>query len=225
MKNGYSFITTYLINHRPKEENAVESIMFQVQITAYSSDGYVFLSEDICREVLAPDEFYFKQRPIFGRGRGCAATWGNSVDGKCAYVASDFIPQYEFPGVSAALEGFDKFYFSMSFMAKKSNKVETLEKLNTLANSYENWINETLVNDEKMRDSEFQEIIGNSVIAKCNQSLSRIREGIELIDSDDLTFAAFCFMNRTMILQRSILNYSKKIWQWNCLQFQRFFKL
>lgn len=210
LKNGYSFITTYLINHRPKEENAVESIMFQVQITAYSSDGYVFLSEDICREVLAPDEFYFKQRPIFGRGRGCAATWGNSVDGKCAYVASDFIPQYEFPGVSAALEGFDKFYFSMSFMAKKSNKVETLEKLNTLANSYENWINETLVNDEKMRDSEFQEIIGNSVIAKCNQSLSRIREGIELIDSDDLTFAAFCFMNRTMILQRSILNYSKK---------------
>lgn len=210
LKNGYCFVTTYLINHRPKEESSLESVMFQVQIKAYSQDGYVFLAEHICREVLAPDEFYFNQRPIFGRGRGCAATWGDSIDGKCSYVASDFIPQYEFPGVSAALEGFGKFYFSMRFMSNKTKKDEILEKLNILADSYEKWINETLVSDDKMRDPEFQEKVGNDVISKCNNALLRIREGIELIKFDELTFEAFCFMNRAMILQRNILNYSKK---------------
>ena len=68
----------------------------------------MFIAENICREVLAVDEFYFAQRPILGRGRGCAASWGTVVNGRTSYIESECIPEYEFPGVSAALEGFDK---------------------------------------------------------------------------------------------------------------------
>jgi len=60
--------------------------------------------------VLAADEFYFAQRPILGRGRGCAATWKADVNGRAQAIESTFIPEFEFPGVSAALEGFDRFY-------------------------------------------------------------------------------------------------------------------
>ena len=105
LKQGYSLVTAYIINKRPTPESEIESLMFQVHIKAYSAaNENVFIAEHICREVLAPDEFYFEQRPILGRGRGCAATWGKTVDGRSSYVESDFIPQYEFPGVSAALE-------------------------------------------------------------------------------------------------------------------------
>lgn len=211
LKQGYSLVTAYVINRRTNAENDLESLMFQVELQAVSVDGNaVFYAEHICRDILAPDEFYFEQRPILGRGRGCAATWGEAVNGRTTYVKSDFIPQYEFPGVSAALEGFDKFYFSMRDLSVKTKKDTILEKLNTLANIYEKWIKDALVNDVKMQDTGFAEKIGNSVISKCNEALRRIREGITLLINDDISFDAFCFMNRCMILQRNILNYAQK---------------
>ena len=210
LKNGYSLVTAYVFNRRKNPDSDIESLMFQVKLKAYSADGSnVFIAENICREVLAVDEFYFAQRPILGRGRGCAASWGTVVNGRTSYIESECIPEYEFPGVSAALEGFDQFYFSMRDLSKPKNKGGIIQKLSTLADTYEQWIQDKLVNDAKMLDDGFKNEIGNQVIAKCQTALSRIREGIKLIDSDDIAFDAFCFMNQVMLLQRNISNYSK----------------
>lgn len=40
--------------------------------------------------------------------------------------------------------------------------------------------------------------------------MNRIRAGIQLLVEDAVVFDAFCFMNRAMILQRNIMNFSKK---------------
>ncbi|WP_026653303.1 DISARM system helicase DrmA [Butyrivibrio proteoclasticus] len=210
LKRGYSLVTAYVINKRNTPEGDVESLMFQVNIKAYSGNGdNIFIAEHICREVLASDEFYFEQRPILGRGRGCAATWGKTINGTTSYVESDFIPQYEFPGVSASLEGFDPFFFSMRSLSMSKKKDEIIEKLNVLANAYEDWINTKLVNDSKMSDTDFKNRIGEEVVEKCKHALDRIREGIKLLVDDDIAFDAFCFMNSVMIMQRNIANYSK----------------
>ena len=211
LKRGYSLVTAYVINRRTNAENDLASLMFQVELTAKAPDNSnAFIAEHICRDILAPDEFYFEQRPILGRGRGCAATWGDTVDGRTNYVKSDFIPQYEFPGVSAALDGFDKFYFSMRELAVKTKKDAIIQKLNVLADSYDAWIQGKLVEDQKMSDPAFADKVGHEVINKCNEALSRIREGVSLLVNDDVAFDAFCFMNRCMILQRNIANYAKK---------------
>ena len=211
LKGGYSLVTAYVINKRSNPANSAEAIMFQVGIKAYSEDGSAaFIAEHICRKILAADEFYFEQRPIMGRGRGCAVVWEDPVDGRTTYVKSDFIPEYEFPGVSAALDGFDKFYFSTCLMSVKSKKAQTIGKLNTLADSYEHWINKELAGNAKMDDTGFSDKIGNKVISRCRDALRRIREGIHIIESDDTSFEAFCFMNRVIFLQNSIKNYSKK---------------
>lgn len=211
LKGGYSLVTAYVINKRPTAENSVESIMFQVELSAYAPDhSNVFLAEHICRKVLAEDEFYFEQRPILGRGRGCAATWEKPVDGASNRISSDFIPQYEFPGVSAVLKGFDSAFLSMRFLGMKAKKEEIIGRLNTLADAYADWIEDQLRKDKKMQDPAFAEKIGNSVISKCETALSRIREGINLLNEDEVSFEAFCFMNRAMILQRNIMNYSRK---------------
>ena len=195
LKCGYSLVTAYVINKRTTPESEVESLMFQVNIKAYSGAGErIFIAEHICREVLAPDEFYFEQRPILGRGRGCAAVWGDAVDGKSAYVESDFIPQYEFPGVSASLKGFDPFFFSMRSLSMIKRKDDIIDK----------------INDSKMTDEAFKKKIGESVVGKCKVALERIREGINLLVKDDVAFEAFCFMNRAMIMQRNITSFSKK---------------
>lgn len=210
LKSGYSLITAYVMNKRRNPENDVESMMFQVGLKAYREDGSnVFVAEHICREVLQADEFYFEQRPILGRGRGCTATWGKVTNGRASYVQSDFIPQYEFPGVSAALKGFDQFFFSMCFLSVARKKDEIINRLNILADSYEDWIQEKIVNNPKMQDADFSERIGESVASKCSKVLTRIRTGILLLKENEIAFDAFCFMNRAMILQRNIMNYSK----------------
>ncbi|EKC55720.1 helicase domain protein [human gut metagenome] len=61
-----------------------------------------------------------------------------------------------------------------------------------------------------MTDPEFASEVGNHVISECNKALDRIREGITLLVENDSAFEAFCFMNRAMLLQRNIMNYSKK---------------
>lgn len=211
LKTGYSLVTAYVMNRRKNSENEVESMMFQVELKAYSANGNrVFFAENICRDILAEDEFYFEQRPILGRGRNCAAIWEDAADGKASWIQSDFIPEYEFPGVSAALKGFDRLFFSMRFMSNPKNKDGILEKLNILADSYGKWIQEKLILDKKMSNAEFRAKIGGKVVSHCNGALNRIREGITLIAADEIAFDAFCFMNRSMLLQRNIMSYSRK---------------
>lgn len=89
-------------------------------------------------------------------------------------------------------------------MSVKSKKEETIGKLNTLAESYEKWINSTLLGNARMSNPDFKEKIGNKVIDRCQDALKRIREGISIIENDDISFEAFCFMNRVIFLQNSI---------------------
>ena len=74
----------------------------------------------------------------------------------------------------------------------------------------ENWINKTLVGNSRMRNADFKVKIGNTVIGRCEDALRRIREGIHIIETDETSFIAFCFMNRVIFLQNSIKNYAKK---------------
>ncbi len=211
LKGGYSLVTAYVINKRNNPADNTEAIMFQVELKAYCEDGSAaFLAEHICRKILAPDEFYFEQRPILGRGRGCAAVWDTPVDGRTTSVKSAFIPEYEFPGVSAALDGFNKYFFSTLSMSSKAKKEDTIGKLNTLANAYENWIKKTLIGNARMGKADFKEQIGNIVIERCQDALRRIREGIRIIETDEVSLEAFCFMNRVIFMQNSIKNYAKR---------------
>lgn len=210
LKGNYSLVSAYLVNKRNNPSDDTEGILFQVEITAFSDDGSSpFVAEHICRKILAPDEFFFEQRPIMGRGRGCAAVWDTPINGRVKYIKSSFIPEYEFPGVSPALEGFDPFFFSTYSMSVKSKRDETISKLQTLTDSYKNWINRALLNNPRMGNADFKEEIGNKVIRNCQEALNRIIEGIDLLKQDDIAFEAFCFMNRVIFLQNSIKKFSK----------------
>ena len=211
LKQGYTLVTAYVVNRRRNNENDVAGMMFQVALKVHGKDNNpIFVAEHICREVLAEDEFYFAQRPILGRGRGCAASWVADASGRASLIESSFIPEYEFAGVSAALDGFDQFYFSMRSLGIAKKKDDIISRLTVLADSYEAWINNTLINDEKMSDANFKNQIGDSIVFKCKEALRRIRSGIHLLINDSIAFDAFCFMNRAMILQRNIMNFSKK---------------
>lgn len=209
MKQGYSLITAYVVNKRTNSEDKLASSMFQVKVRAYSgSNEPIFIAEHVCRRVINKDEFYYETRPIFGRGRGCAAVWNKTDEDRISSIESDYIPQYEYAGVDSKLYGFDSKYFSTKNMALPRFKNETIEKLEALASSYEEWIDRTLEKDSKMSNPVFIDEVGKLTIQECHNSLRRIKEGIDLIKSDELAFDAFAFMNSTIYMQNAIKRYS-----------------
>lgn len=80
LKQGYTLVTAYVINKRKNPESDIAGMMFQVNLCAYSQEKMdIFVAEHICRKILAVDEFYFAQRPIY---------FGDDMSGVLLYTGS-----------------------------------------------------------------------------------------------------------------------------------------
>lgn len=212
LDNGYKMVSVYLHNNDKSDgdEKEYEKVMFQVEmLIADDLMSPIFVPEYICRKVELEDEYYYKSRPVYARGRGCAATWEkNAEETNATAIKSSFIPDYEIPSVSAQIDDMPEHAFSMLQMGSPKKKDEVISNLRTLTSMYGSWIAEVLVNDENMHDEKF-ETIGQSIIDKCNEANRRMNVGIDLIENNDKVYQAFVFMNQAMYLQRSITSFSK----------------
>lgn len=63
------------------DEKEYEKVMFQVEILiADDLMSPIFVPEYVCRTVELEDEYYYKVRPVYARGRGCAASWEKKAE-------------------------------------------------------------------------------------------------------------------------------------------------
>lgn len=169
----------------------------------------IFVPEYLCRKVELEDEYYYKGRPVYARGRGCAATWEKKAEEiNATAIKSSFIPDYEIPSVSAQIDDMPEHAFSMLQMGSPKKKSEVIQNLRTLTEMYGSWITDALTNDEAMHDDKFK-ATGQTIIDKCNDANRRMNAGIDLIENNDKVYQAFVFMNQAMYLQRSITAFSK----------------
>lgn len=213
LDNGYKMVSVYLHNNDKSdgEEKEFGKVMFQVEmLIADDLMNPIFVPEYICRKVELEDEYYYKGRPVYARGRGCAATW-DSIDDEintCA-VRTSFIPEHEIPGVSAQIDDMPEHVFSMLQMGSPKKKAEVIDNLRLLVSMYGNWITEVLENDTSMKIDGFK-TTGQAIINKCKDANRRMNNGIDLIENDEKAYQAFVFMNQAMYLQRSITSFSKE---------------
>ena len=211
-ENNHKMISVHLYNCRDnsEREKEYEKVLFQVELMLADEDlNPIFLPEHVCRKQELDDEFYYKSRAVYARGRGCAATWNvNSDEMKARFVKTVFIPDHEINAVSPIIPGIEEDTFSMKFMAQSKNREATIERLNKLAEGYNKWIDE-LNSNSMMQQEKFKEK-GLSIINECRIAQQRIKSGIELLATNDKVFQAFCFMNNCMYMQRCITTYAKK---------------
>ena len=208
LQSGYSLCSVYASNHRKATDETVNGIMFQAKLSVFPGNGESFTPEYVCRRELE-DEYLFESRPIFARGHGCAADWLPDENGGALQVFTDFIPEHEIPNVNPNPEGFDKGYFSMHKFSLAKNKAETIPRLTVLYEAYVKWIGD-LQNSPKMHDAGYANSNSADIIRKCKEQAGRILSGINLLQSDDTAFKAFCFMNQCMYMQRGINAFAKK---------------
>ena len=212
LDNGYKMVSVYLHNNDKSDgdEKEYEKIMFQVEmVIADEMMSPIFVPEYVCRKVELADEYYYKGRPVYARGRGCAATWEKKAEEiNATTIKSSFIPDYEIPSVSAQIDDMPEHAFSMLQMGSPKKKADVIETLRTLTAMYGSWISDVLIKDEAMQDDKFR-ATGQSIIDKCNDANHRMNAGIDLIENNDKAYQAFVFMNQAMYLQRSITAFSR----------------
>ncbi len=207
LKNNYSFISVYLCNRKNISGN-VEDIMFQAKLQIFCDEGFV--SEADARNNSFEDEYFYKEKPIFARGRGCAAIW-TITDGLCKSVETEFIPECEINAVSADFEEFkdNPTFFSTLKYSNYKMKDSNIRDLKLLASKYQEWIETLKINPKKSLFKNKMDSF-NAIIKKCQNAHDRILEGIITLENDDVAYKAFCVMNQTIYLQNAIKKFSKK---------------
>lgn len=208
IKNGNRSATVFLQNKNNSKEAQWKRAIYQAELEISSLDkSDIFLAESECRKNL-PDEYFYSSRPVFARGRQCAAVWEyKNQNKKTSKIKSSFIPEYEIPAIDYQIPELPGNALSMFEMGSRKSKNQTIQNLNLLATLYEKWIEEKesdgkngLKNDEEKQEK---------ITQKCKTVSARMRRGIELLKNDGKAFDAFLFMNQTMYMQQAVSDHCK----------------
>lgn len=209
--NGNRMATVFLNNKDTagKKEAEWRKSMFQVELKLESTDGTdIFIPEYLCRKELG-DEFYYQGRPVFARGRQCAAVWDyRNAKQSVNCLKSDFIPEYEIPAIDYVIKELPEDALLMKTMCSRKMRAETVANLRKLTSLYSNWITNKLENSDRMKNPSFIKK-GEDVISKCKTALQRMSRGIDLLETDDTVLSAFLFMNQVMYMQQAITDHCK----------------
>lgn len=203
-----NLLSIFLVN---KNIDKTKKSIYQVSMEISDVENTaIFIPENLARKDKSDfQEYLYRNKPIFAKGFGCAAEWFNFNSKNASVIKTSFIPTHEVEGMSTELPYDSKYgdlpndYFSIRKMAIDQNPFSLLDKLNNLADRYNNWINDLTfdsVDDQKS---------ARMAMDKCEDSLKRIREGIDILRNNSKAYRAFIFMNEVMHTQISMKNYSK----------------
>jgi hypothetical protein len=228
MPDGRKAVSVFMLNSRaaPPEDAQIpeDSWIFQPQIQVKSLTGDpVFSAREIDQHSTNSDpelkslELLYWDRPEFAVGHGCAATWEQIPHQRRALcVSTDLLPKWELPRIDPRTDVEAELRMEVLGGIDRDGVAgeELSRMLSPLADAYGEWIEKVLV--PRLDDPSLPAVLKGTAqdhITNCKQSLSRIREGIEVVSfgSDGIRLA-FCFANRAMALQRqrSLISLAKR---------------
>lgn len=218
---GERLVTLFLVNGQLEpDDNKDRAWLFQPEISVAAPEGAAnpaifrrrpsneIVVDDPERDRLA---LIYRNRLEFSVGHGVSVhadtTPGDSA--KASHLRTEIIPRYEVavtetPGLDpddrpAMRRMVDEGWLDMGHLAKMEPQ-QLREALTCLVDDYALWIGE-----QKTRLTAeitgFDEP-GKDVIARCEETLRRLREGMDTLFSDGAALSAFRFANESMALQR-----------------------
>lgn len=203
--------TFSIVNESVSQSCATEcsSCFFQVELSVTSDLPFLPLQDSLRSHIDDEDylnnQLLYRNVKAYGIGHGCAAIWEQYRTEICT-VHADFMPSYEVRPIIPA-KGLD---FDMLDMSDPKKQSQTLGVLTRLCDDYEAWIG-TIERQVGNLDSPLQEAAGKN-IARCKDCLSRMKGGVELLKTDEVTFIAFCLVNEAMLSQQ--LHYRMPLAKW-----------
>ncbi len=206
-RDGSRTLTVAMVNTRKKQMDIIANnaaTFFQPKIEVFGEkegDG-VFIEKKL-RVSLGQDsellnlEMLYRHNRTFAIGHGCSAGWKSSGD-YATEVYTEFLPAYELFQMKPATHVSTKI-LTFKFLGE-SPREQVCKGLEEIAASYERWIAERRYEipslPEKYHD------VATKNLENCEESLKRIRAGIDLLSCDRMVFRAFQLVNQAMLRLR-----------------------
>lgn len=189
---------------------------FQVGFSLSSKLGFCPLPDT--QRVNVNDEDYLSNQLLYrdvrnyAIGHGCAANWEETAD-KVLKIETSIFPMYEVkPIVPAAIEGVT---LEMLKYGPSSDFKKSIQELRLMCDKYEEWIVKLEQEAEHLTEVYSRKDFGDTAkrhIKNCKNCLSRMRDGISLLESNETVRIAFQYMNLAMIMQQ--LHYNLPLQKW-----------
>lgn len=189
-----------------------EDCFFQVSFSVSANEKCFYPYKAAASKTDKDDEksnlLLFRNKKTFAVGHGCSPSWNDHDIESTNSIITEAIPAYEIkPIVPNELKSVELKMFDLSDLSDK-DITANLIKLNT---EYEAWISE----QEKIANAELKdELLETALrhIESCRLCLQRMKEGVNLLNSNENVNRAFRLMNRAMLLQQ--LHYSIETRNW-----------
>jgi anti-sigma regulatory factor (Ser/Thr protein kinase) len=218
LASGDRLVTLFLLNDQPEPaENQDEAWLFQPEIILRDPEGRAVFrrrpvlgneGHDPERESL---EMIYRDRVEFAVGHSVSVrAEPSSTDPKHAVeIRTSVMPEYEVavtetPGLDekdrpAMRRMVDDGFLDMENLAGM-DRTDLTAALSILTDDYETWIGE-------QRDRIGADVVGYDTAAsealdRCDEILDRLREGVDVLKTDDKALEAFRFANLAMATQR-----------------------
>ena len=186
--------------YQPEIKISTEDNEFKfIEHTYMSKKGIGIINdEDLVYELL------YRNKKSYSIGHGVGTNQNVDDNTGKGEIYTDFLPCYEVPQLEFIVKELEnsEYVLSMFELSDLSNKsrFEKLELLLEFCNAYEKWIDGV-----KRESNNVDKIYHNIVkiqIEKCENTLDRMKNGIEVLKNDDRAYIAFSLMNRAMLMQR-----------------------
>lgn len=221
-QSDHRFVTVTLLNNAVSSGSYAndEHCFFQCALQLEPNDGigaFLPLPE---RATSAEDdvesrsaELLFRHRKTFGVGHGVATDWFQERDGSVSRVWTDTLPTYEIRPILP--REFDDLDFRMELLTEESSLLP-IQICRRLADRYQKWIDDRTVEaQDPSRTPPHLADVALQHLEQCRLCLTRMRRGIDQLESDQMARSAFALMNRAMLMQQiHYNNYATKPRSW-----------
>lgn len=218
LPNGDRLVTLFLVNGQTKpDENQDQAWIFQPELIVRGPEGQaIFRKRPLLSDIGSDEEresleMIYRRRVEFAVGHGVSVHATPSADDpeRAVEVRTRVLPLYEVPVTETPGTAPDDRPVMKRLVSDGSldmlrlaemERADLLAVLDALADDYAAWIGERRA--RMGIDVQGYESSATAALDRCASILERLREGIEVLKSDDAALEAFRFANRSMALQR-----------------------
>jgi len=224
VERGY-LITVVLRNRKQAaSEGNRQATLFQAYFEVSVAGGALMRYPESQRPFDQLDEeeksllLLYRESATWAIGHGCAAAWDSGPGESPTMIYADVMPAVETPSMTPDVvdAGGSPIQLRMRDLAMlpDDGTGNAWSALRSLAAEYEDWIERRRMEAESL-ESALQPVALRH-LADCEECLRRIRQGLNLLESDADVRTAFRLANRAMLLQQiATKQLTKRPLEWN----------
>lgn len=210
MENRTTSITIMVVNAQtgyPRSNNCI----FQPELIVNSTDNEFSFAEysgaanfELLDDEEQSIELQYRNKHVYGTGLGTAVDWKINKNGE-GFIRNDFFPEFEVPSMDFELPrncGVEKRTLSMKYLSDldETEKNVKLRDLESLVNAYSVWI-DNLITRSRLLEPCFSRAADKN-LRGCSEACERMKNGIHILEKNDMAWNAFQLANRAMFIQR-----------------------